>query len=848
MKLVKNVVVPQAIVLTAFLFAVSTGVNAQSEFSGALEEITVTAQKRPQSLQDVSISVNVVSGDKLFEAGITKVEDLQAYVPNLTMSETGIGTNIYIRGIGSGINQGFEQSVGLYTDGVYSGRAQLSRAPFLDLARVEVLRGPQNILYGKNSIGGALSLVTAEPTDEFEGMVSVSLEPEYDENVVDFVLSGPISENLSGRLAHRTRQTDGYIDSAAGGNEPERDEQSTRVTFAWDAGGNLDATLKYEQSTFDVIGRQVELVGFEPSLNPNLGGANWGQFLLSLNPLTAITPAAPTPLSVLDAELDFTRDSNGDFSNNDTETLALTLNYAWGDYTLTSTTANLSYDYEELCDCDFTSANLFFVQSEEDYEQYSQEFRITSPVGETIDWIAGFYYQKSELDFNDSFFATEDSALGNILDSVLPFLFIPEGEDPTDLSASAYVDGAGQQLNGIDVPRTFIQDSELWSAFVQATWNINDQARLTLGGRYSDEEKEAIRQLDYADSNGEILPFNDTFIPNTELGVDYILGAVLQVERHDLAGERNESNFAPLINFEYDLADDVMAYATWSRGFKSGGYDARSNTAPYATGADGAPIVTVIENAVSDALDVTIPEGSFEFDEEQAETIELGLKSRFYDNKVELNVAAFFTEYEDLQVSQFDGVLSFNVGNAAEAETKGVEIDGRWAISDHLTLGGALAWLDFEFKDYEGGQCTQQERIIADLNGLPTPVCDYEGFSNQYVADFSGAISLDYYNEISDGLLFRGTLDTIFTTDYNPSQNVDPGIEQDGYTKLNLRLALSDYDERWEVALLGKNITDEEIITYANDVPLSANLSQTVGYYAFVESPRTVAIQGTFRF
>ena len=157
----------QGLACAAILFPLSF-----SSHSATLEEVIVTAQLREQSLQDVPVSVNAVSGEKLLEAGLNKIQDLQAYVPNLTMSENGIGTAIYIRGIGSGINQGFEQSVGMYVDGVYYGRAQLARAPFLDLARVEVLRGPQNILYGKNSIAGAISIITASPGDEFEGFVS----------------------------------------------------------------------------------------------------------------------------------------------------------------------------------------------------------------------------------------------------------------------------------------------------------------------------------------------------------------------------------------------------------------------------------------------------------------------------------------------------------------------------------------------------------------------------------------------------------------------------------------------------------------------------------------------------
>ena len=178
-----------------------------------LEEVLVTAQLREQSVQDVPVSVSAVSGEKLLSAGINKIEDLQAYIPNLTMTETGIGTSLYIRGIGSGVNQGFEQSVGMYVDGIYYGRAQLARAPFLDLARVEVLRGPQNILYGKNSVAGAISIVTQRPTQEFEGSVRALYEPEFDERVLDLTLSGPISDVLAYRFTGRVREYGGFIEN-----------------------------------------------------------------------------------------------------------------------------------------------------------------------------------------------------------------------------------------------------------------------------------------------------------------------------------------------------------------------------------------------------------------------------------------------------------------------------------------------------------------------------------------------------------------------------------------------------------------------------------------------------------
>ncbi len=173
----------------------------------ALEEIVVTAQKRAESLQDVPVAVSAVTGNKIAEAGIIRLEDLRNYVPTLFTQETAIGNNISIRGIFSGVNPGFEQSVGTYVDGIYRGRPQQSRMQFLDLERIEVLRGPQSILFGKNSVAGALNITTARPTRELEGSVSALYEPEFNEEEYTGYVSGPLSDTVRGRLAARYRTT-----------------------------------------------------------------------------------------------------------------------------------------------------------------------------------------------------------------------------------------------------------------------------------------------------------------------------------------------------------------------------------------------------------------------------------------------------------------------------------------------------------------------------------------------------------------------------------------------------------------------------------------------------------------
>jgi outer membrane receptor protein involved in Fe transport len=249
----------------AFVLGISLSFSISDAYSQtnelAIEEIIVTAQKRAQSLQDVPISVSVVTGEKLIEAGITNLDDLAPYIPNFSKSESGIGPVLQIRGIASGNNPGFEQSVVMYMDDIALARHSLARMPFMDLERVEVLRGPQNVLFGKNSIAGAISMVTAKPSDELEGSVSVRYDGKYDDNEVIGVLSGPFTDSFRGRIAVRQAERGGYAMNAGNGrDEEQREESAVRATFALDIGDNAELTLKYEHDSIDSKGMSQELM------------------------------------------------------------------------------------------------------------------------------------------------------------------------------------------------------------------------------------------------------------------------------------------------------------------------------------------------------------------------------------------------------------------------------------------------------------------------------------------------------------------------------------------------------------------------------------------------------------
>ena len=581
------------------LVALASQVHAQTIATKpvALDEIVITAQKRQESLQEVPLSVLALSGDKLADAGIVRLDDLKAYVPNLQMTETGISNNIYIRGIGSGLNQGFEQSVSSYMDGIYRGRGHQGRMPFLDLARVEVLRGPQPILFGKNAVAGAVNMVSAKPGDKLEGAVRVSRDFENNDTVGTAMLSGPVTDTLGARAAIHYRQADGYIKNLTlNRDEPQRDEFAGRLTLAWVPNDAFDLALRMEGGNYDVKGRQIEIFGETPTTNPAFSGLTYSQIVAGGSlPLIGRPNGLPqgTNATAANRTIDFQRSSSGDSSNLSNFETGLTINYKLpNNITATSVTGYSKYSLDELCDCDFVGATVFNAGVTEDYKQLSEEIRFASATDQAVSWIAGVFYQDYTLDETDYLYVPPTSL-------AIPVLAL----NPAIGANSAVFANAAN-------PRVFAQDSKLWSVFAQATWNVTNNLRFTAGGRFSDESKTGKRTTTLTNGLGGPL-INPAFYP--------LFGAALGIVPHSLSGKRDESSFSPLVNVQYDLSDKTMSYLSWSRGFKSGGFDARSNKPPVA---GGTPLTS----------------GTFEFEDEQATTYELGIKSGI-GSRAEVNIS-----------------------------------------------------------------------------------------------------------------------------------------------------------------------------------------------------------------
>ena len=781
------------------LLAVAISATAGGLNAAILEEVVVTAQQRAESLQDVPVSVAAVTAEKISNAGIVDLQGLSELVPNFSINETGISTTVTIRGISSGINPGFEQSVGIYNDGIFYGRDQLARIPMIDMERVEVLRGPQGILFGKNSIAGAVSQVSAKPTDEFEGSIAALYEPDHGEQDLRLVLSGPIADGVSGRLAVLDRTLDGYVfNTVSNQDEQTEDEQVIRASLRWDVSDDVTANLKVSRSTFDTVGRNMEVY----------------QSVGAPDHITILNMLQPYPV---ESGLNYSADSNGHYSDNEVNDVTLNVDWDMDGFSFSSVTGFVEYEFDENCDCDFTGATVFEASRQEKYEQFSQEFRVISDLGGDFDYIAGLFFQSTELNYKDQ-------------------IKLP---DPTVITTALIGAGAGALAPlaaGSSTNRTFNQEGDLWAAFAQGTWTLTDSVRVTLGGRYTQENKDADRIQQHVSSAAS--PYGGATLPVGAMTDPYaLLYGIFAIEPYEtITGELDDSSFTPVVTFEWDANEDTMAYLTWTKGFKSGGFDARSNGHPDAA----------VMNAINPLSGASIT-GSWEFNREEATSIELGSKMSLADGAAELNVALYMTEYSDLQVSQFDGTLGFNVTNAGEATVQGLEADGRWAVSDHVTLTGSAAYLDFNYDKFPNSQCFfQQVANSPDYPGL----CDVSGQRKEYTPELQANIGAAWVGEVGEGMILGASMDLVYMDDYLYASNLDPRTKQDASTQVNARIALSDADGAWEVALLGRNLTDETVINFGGNTPLAGTLTGGAGnsYYAFVNRPLNIALQAKYSF
>jgi iron complex outermembrane receptor protein len=584
------------------------GQGHAQEVTPALEEVLVTAQKRVQNVQDIPVTINVVRAERLDDFSIRNTADLADSVPGLTIQSTPQNlAQIAIRGLGTGsASESLDQSVGLFIDGIWSGRVRDFQTALFDVERVEVIKGTQNTLLGKNSSLGALSIISTKPGDVFAGYVQADYETEFGSSYLTGAVDVPTGMG-NYRLAFNAVDEAGYVDNnATGGEVPEREQTTLRVSaqFRIGADGNLD--LSYEYDDLQITGDT-----FQPDRD-SLG------FMQSMDPLADIG---------LDTDkYAFTRYSSHGEADDEQVSRRAVVQYEqrFGGFTLTSLTGWSEYDNDRLTDTDFLSVDYLTSVFASDYEQFTQELRVASPEGERLEYMVGIYYHDSELDY------------GNITDSAFPPPFTV-GPLPVDSSSLL----------------TYDQDTKIFSTFGQASWYLGQRWNLTLGLRYTEEDKDALWGRERLRSGG---PLAD------------ILADLLSPEVAPTDLQRSEYNLDGSASVQYDFSDQLSGYLSWAAGSKSGGF----------------------------TNNVAVPDEA-EFDTEKAETTELGFKWQLAGGAGIFNAALFHTDIDDFQVVSFIGTGFLT--STVPARSRGLEFETRWSVTTDLLVGASATYADAEEKD-----------------------------------------------------------------------------------------------------------------------------------------------------
>ncbi|MGR4892667.1 TonB-dependent receptor [Sphingopyxis sp. LARHCG72] len=706
------------------------------------QTIIVTATRREQTLQEVPISVAVVSGDQIEKQGILLFDDVQDSVPNLQIDRTNGNFAITMRGLGAGTgNLSFEQSVGLFIDGVYLSRSRAFQNPLLDVQRVEVVRGPQGALFGKNTNAGAISVVTRRPTRTFEGFVRASGEVEQGGWNLEGAVSGPISDTLSVRLTGRAGAIGDFMRNTITGREENGSRyEAVRGQLLWEPTDAFEALVKVEHSSNRIDGGTTVF--------NNIGSAACA-LCNAVRNSGADVPEYPSFRRAA-------RTINPEYDDTKTTMAQLTMNLDVGDWTFTSVTAWQDLDGGVNSDYD---GPLTFLESDitEQSSSLFQEVRAQREIGDGGSFIAGLTYIDTDLHIQQA-----------------------------SLFGAASV-GLPLPLNGLST-RRFDQKGKSWSPFASLEVPVTEQIMLSGSLRYSDEKR-----------RGRARSFNNGVFPPTYL-------------TYDITETRKESLWDYSLRARYEFSRDAYVYLSYATGTKGGGFVSND-----------ALLLYNIRNGFA----------TFQFDSERARSWEIGGKFRFLDGKGQFNIALFRTNFSDLQVSEYNGT-AFITGNAASAISQGVEVDTDIGIGDNWRIGGSLGYLDAHYKDYPGGAClydapptcTPRTNNLAGTRLVRAPEWTANGFVE---ARYPVSGNLYALARVSANYQSR----SFFQPDMNPLNS------QPAFTKYDARIAVGREDGPWEVALVGRNLTDKVTITQAFNTPTFGGNS----HMAMVGAPRTVTLQ-----
>lgn len=600
-------------------FHVALGMSVmvpQLAFSQMLEEVIVTAERRSESLQDTPMSVTAFTGDMVTEAGIKGMEDIAVRTPNFKMTAFNVSEpQLFMRGIGSSNDSGgSDPSVAVFIDEVYLGRPSGASTDIYDLERIEVLRGPQGTLYGRNVAGGAVNIFSKKPQREFEAKAGFTVG---DESLVNFrgYMNGPISDAVAGKLTVNVRKRDGFAKNVTTGQDLEdEDTKSVRGQVLFTPSDTIDVLLGFDYTDIDNSGSNRFLTNFD------------------IDPFPAIfTDPQKAEIATFGND---PRKSNHDEKQVSEKEITgflarVDVDLDWGLLTSISAYRESESSWWQALVPTLSNEDgglgLFEVDdgANQEADQVSQELRLSSE-SDSLKWVAGLYYFKENVERDETFITYWD----------------PISPGVTALTTPGDV--------------TFFQDAstESLAAFGQFTWNMTDAVALTLGARYTEDEKE----IDNAAVSN---------LPATAAG---LFGIPLVSPPYAVSADESWDEVTTRATLDWNIADDHMVYVTYSEGFKSGAYN----------GTQSSPIVAATP-----------------LQPELATNIEIGARTQWLDDRVRFNITYFELDYEDLQTwSLIDFVL---IADNAEAEISGIEVDFAIAVSENFDVSGGYGTLDAEF-------------------------------------------------------------------------------------------------------------------------------------------------------
>jgi iron complex outermembrane receptor protein len=769
---------------------------AEDDANDGIEEILVVARNLEESLQDAPVAVSAIGRETLDIFRIDEATDLLTRIPALSVSVGGSGASaqITLRGIGSSsISNAFDSAVALNYDGVSVSTQRLLQSAFFDVDQVAVLKGPQSLYFGKAASAGVLSLRSANPTDEWESSFKTSYEFEEEGTTFGGYVSGPLTETLGFRLAGEFQQIDKFVEIADGNPTANKDRGLdniiARATFLWEPADNFTANLKvdYNKQRSEALNNALDIFcGGDGLPDPSvlLGGAFGG------------TPGVDLFLPTHDCDIGDGRfvgpDANalldtlppgspGTGRNifrayNDTDILfaRLQMDIKLSDsFDLTVLTGYVDLDNEYNDTFNSTGQNPdgsaagLSAPFENTLEQTTLELRLASSFDGPFNFQIGGFWEDRDIGHRTSQNAFNPSLLG--------VFGPPFGPDPVTGATFDWL---------ADRPI----EAEALSFFASADIQLAENWELSGGVRWTDEEK----------STSVGFPF-------VHAGVVAIFGTVSSgFQSPDVKFE--DDNISPEVVLRYIVNDNVSIYGAYKTGFKSGGVD--NNTLP--TGS----VVGLVD---PDPAVVAASSELLRFESEESEGWEVGLRSQLRDRTVTLNVTGYRYVYENQQVQLFDpGVFAFRTFNAGEVTTQGLEVDFVWSTPvPGLSFSGSWAYLDTEITGdfFPSGTAGVGDNLKGRTGGL--------------APEISGNLAINWETSLSDGVRLRISPNIAYKDEFfvgagfefDPVTNPSGALVQDSFTTFELNISIFSPDESWRLSLIGKNLGDEQVLTFAGPAP-----------------------------